>query len=449
MGYFPFFMEIEGKEGLVVGGGRIAAHKVEKLLPFHPSLTVVAPDIMPELLEKKEIICLKHAFLEEDLSGMMFVIAASDDRALNNYVAELCKAKKIPVNVVDNKEACSFLFPALIKEGKLTVGISTEGASPQIASELRSKVAQELPDRMEEILDYLMKLRKEAQTRIAEDRIRAAFLKKAAMRCMEMNRQLFKEEEEALYIECNTSVQSNQKGSVTLVGAGCGAYDFITVKGLNAIRNAQVLVYDDLIDLRLLDYACESCEKLYAGKRRGKHSMPQEEINELLIQKAEEGKQVVRMKGGDPFVFGRGKEEMIALREAGIEVNVIPGITSAIGVPEVAGIPVTHRKISESFHVITGHTASGEEGLPEDMERLATLHGTLIFLMGLAHLEEITESLIRYGKEPDTPAAVIHGNFDGTVLNVRGTLKDISERVKKSEIEAPAVIVIGETAGMQ
>ena len=177
--------------------------------------------------------------------------------------------------------------------------------------------------------------------------------------------------------------------------------------------------------------------------------MPQEEINELLIQKAEEGKQVVRLKGGDPFVFGRGKEEMIALREAGIEVNVIPGITSAIGVPEVAGIPVTHRKISESFHVITGHTASGEEGLPEDMERLATLHGTLIFLMGLAHLEEITESLIRYGKEPDTPAAVIHGNFDGTVLNVRGTLKDISERVKKSEIEAPAVIVIGETAGMQ
>ena len=449
MGYFPFFMEIEGKEGLVVGGGRIAAHKVEKLLPFHPSLTVVAPDIMPELLEKKEIICLKHAFLEEDLSGMMFVIAASDDRALNNYVAELCKAKKIPVNVVDNKEACSFLFPALIKEGKLTVGISTEGASPQIASELRSKVAQELPDRMEEILDYLMKLRKEAQTRIAEDRIRAAFLKKAAMRCMEMNRQLFKEEEEALYIECNTSVQSNQKGSVTLVGAGCGAYDFITVKGLNAIRNAQVLVYDDLIDLRLLDYACESCEKLYAGKRRGKHSMPQEEINELLIQKAEEGKQVVRLKGGDPFVFGRGKEEMIALREAGIEVNVIPGITSAIGVPEVAGMPVTHRKISESFHVITGHTASGEDGLPEDMERLATLHGTLIFLMGLAHLEEIIESLIRYGKEPDTPAAVIHGNFDGTVLKVRGTLKDISGRVKKSEIEAPAVIVIGETAGMQ
>lgn len=449
MGYFPFFMEIEGKEGLVVGGGRIAAHKVEKLLPFHPSLTVVAPDIMPELLEKKEIICLKHAFLEEDLSGMMFVIAASDDRALNNYVAELCKAKKIPVNVVDNKEACSFLFPALVKEGKLTVGISTEGASPQIASELRSKVAQELPDRMEEILDYLMKLRKEAQTRIAEDRIRAAFLKKAAMRCMEMNRQLLKEEEEALYTECNTSVQSNQKGGVTLVGAGCGAYDFITVKGLNAIRKAQVLVYDNLIDLRLLDYACESCEKLYAGKRRGRHSMPQEEINELLIQKAGEGKQVVRLKGGDPFVFGRGKEEMIALREAGIEVNVIPGITSAIGVPEAAGIPVTHRKISESFHVITGHTASGEEGLPEDMERLATLHGTLIFLMGLAHLEEIIESLIRYGKEPDTPAAVIHGNFDGTVLSVRGTLKDISERVKKSEIEAPAVFVIGETAGMQ
>ncbi|MDD6492846.1 MAG: siroheme synthase CysG [Firmicutes bacterium] len=449
MGYFPFFIDIKERNGLIIGGGRIAAHKVEKLLPFEPRLMVVAPDILPELLERRDIICHQRTFSKEDLSEMMFVIAASDDISLNSKVAEMCMERGIPVNVVDNREECSFLFPALVKEGKLTVGISTGGASPQIASELRSQVAQELPCGMEQILDYLFQLRKEAKMKIGEDQARSAFLKKAAMLCMEKNRPLLREEEEALHHECNTEVQSDLIGCVTVVGAGCGAYDLITVRGMNAVRKAQVLVYDDLIDRRLLDFAAESCERLYVGKRSGKHSMPQEEINRLLIEKAKQGKRVVRLKGGDPFVFGRGKEEVQALTREGIEVQVVPGISSAIGVPSAAGIPVTHRELSESFHVITGHTARGQDSLPEDMEQLASLHGTLVFLMGLGHLEEIAERLVRYGKEPDTPAAVVHGSFDGNVRTVRGTLRTISERVRASGMEAPAVIVVGETAGMK
>ncbi len=168
MGYFPFFVDIKGKSGLIIGGGRIASHKVEKLLPFEPELTVIAPEIVPELLENPALDCKVRAFRKEDLEGRLFVVAASDDKELNQYAAKLCREKNILVNVVDEREECGFIFPSLVKEGKLTVGISTEGASPRIAADIRSKIAQELPDHMEQILDYLMQLRIQAKGRILE-----------------------------------------------------------------------------------------------------------------------------------------------------------------------------------------------------------------------------------------------------------------------------------------
>lgn len=230
---------------------------------------------------------------------------------------------------------------------------------------------------------------------------------------------------------------------VLLVGAGCGSYDLITLRGLRAIRRARVLVYDDLIDRRLLEYASESCERIYVGKRSGRHSMPQEEINGLLVQKAQEGGLVVRLKGGDPYVFGRGMEELRALREAGIRADYVPGITSCIAIPAFAGIPVTHREVSRSFHVITGHTAGG--GLAQDIDfaALARLEGTLVFLMGLGHLAQIAEALMRAGKEASTPAAVVHGGFDSAVTTVRGQLSDIAARADAALIQPPAVIVVG------
>lgn len=447
MGYFPFFVDIKGKSGLVVGGGRIAAHKVQKLLPFEPELKIIAPEILPELLENSALDCTVRTFRENDLEGRLFVIAASDDKELNTQVAELCRKKNILVNVVDEKEECGFIFPSLVKEGKLTVGISTEGASPQVAADIRSRVAQTIPDCMEQILVGLMQLRAEAKQRLKDPEKRTGFLKKAALLCMEKERPLSKEETEELY-EAYQDCHFYQ-GNVVLVGAGCGAYDLITVKGLNAVKRAQVLVYDDLIDERLLAHTSESCEKIYVGKRSGKHSMPQEEINTLLIQKARQGKRVVRLKGGDPFVFGRGGEEILALKDAGIEVSQVPGITSAIAVPGAAGIPVTHRKVARSFHVITGHTAETGEEFSEDLKSLAALNGTLIFLMGFAHLKEICEKLVLHGKDPATPAAVIQGNFDGSAFAVRGTLADIDKKVEQSEMKAPAVIVIGENAEME
>ena len=196
-------------------------------------------------------------------------------------------------------------------------------------------------------------------------------------------------------------------------------------------------------------HVSESCEQIYVGKRSGRHSFRQEEINDLLVQKAREGKRVVRLKGGDPFVFGRGSEEMIALRKAKIPVTEISGTTSAIVAPAGAGIPVTHRGLARSFHVITGHTAGTEDGLPEDIENLAALHGTLVFLMGIGNLAAIADKLIAAGKSGGTPAAVVRQNTDGSTQAVRGNLHNIAQKVKEAGIETPAVIVIGETAGLQ
>lgn len=487
MAYFPFFIDIENKKGLIVGGGRIAAHKAEKMKPFGAKITIIAPDIMDKLKQDPAFLCEERAFVPEDIRDCAFVIAATDDRELNHRISALCQEKGILVNVVDDKDYCGFLFPSLVKEGKLTAGISTAGASPQIAAELRSRMARELPNQMEEILDYLESIREPAKKMIADDRIRARFLKETAQLCMDENRVPDEKEtrqrirdycqsaeqtglgkivstgkERTVNIATGKSVRADKEtnvsagaertagtGVVTLVGAGCGAYDLITLRGLNAIRRAEVLVYDDLIDARLLDHASESCEKIYVGKRIGVHSREQEEINAILIEHAKKGKRVVRLKGGDPFVFGRGSEEMEALKEKGIPVTEVPGITSAIAVPAAAGIPVTHRGKSRSFHVVTAHTKGTADSLPEGLKELAAVEGTLVFLMGMHQLSKLAGRLMEYGKSPETPAAVVQGNFDGKTVSVRGTLFDIAEKVKESGMQSPAVIVIGETAEME
>lgn len=457
MAYFPFFVDVEGKNGLIAGGGRVALHKLQKLLPYGARLKVVAPAVSKELEQtalKNDICVIKRAFEAGDLADVSFVIAASDDGAVNAEIGRLCRENRILVNVVDDKNACSFIFPSLVKSGKLSIGISTEGASPEVTASLRSQIASLLPAEIDEILAYLSALRPLAKEHIRDDGRRAAFLKDMARICMDQSG-VFDEHETMQrlkrYMEDDTG-SANMPGSVLLVGAGCGGQDLITMKGLGAIRRARVLVYDDLIDQRLLEHASESCEKIYVGKRSGRHSMCQEQINALLIQKAREGGLIVRLKGGDPFVFGRGMEELQAVRKEGINADCIPGITSCIAIPAFAGIPVTHREISRSFHVITGHTAAGSQGkeLSDaiDFQSLAQLEGTLVFLMGLGNLHQIAEGLMQAGKDSSTPTAVIHGNVDSTADMVRGTLSDITAKAKEAAVQTPAVIVVGTVVGI-
>ncbi len=236
-------------------------------------------------------------------------------------------------------------------------------------------------------------------------------------------------------------------GTVVLVGAGCGAYDLITLRGKAYLEQCDTLVYDSLIDPRLLDFAPRTAERICVGKRAGKHSETQERIQEILIEKARQGKRVVRLKGGDPFVFGRGGEEILALQEAEIPYAIVPGISSSIAVPELAGIPVTHRKVSRSFHVITGHTA--DQILPDTLAQYAALEGTLVFLMGLGHLQEICDGLMRAGKDPSTPAAVVSNGASMQQKKVLASLSQIASQAKNAEMPAPGILIVGATAGME
>lgn len=239
---------------------------------------------------------------------------------------------------------------------------------------------------------------------------------------------------------------TEKNGCVWLIGAGCGGADLITVRGLALLRQCDVVVYDDLIDNALLSEAPREARRIYMGKRRGEHSASQEEISRRLVEEARAGRRVVRLKGGDPFVFGRGGEEAQALRAAGIPYEEVPGISSAIAIPAAAGIPVTHRHLSRSVHILTGHTAA--DGLPEDMDHLAALKGTLVFLMGLSHLEQITESLLAAGKPADTPAAVISGGNAAYPAVTRASLDAVARRAREADVRPPAVIVVGDTAAL-
>ena len=236
-------------------------------------------------------------------------------------------------------------------------------------------------------------------------------------------------------------------GCVYLIGAGCGRADLITLRGLQLLRRCDVVVYDSLIDGELLSVAPREAERIYMGKRSGKHSASQEEISRILVEKAREGSVVARLKGGDPFVFGRGGEEIQALQAAGIPYEEVPGISSAIAIPADAGIPVTHRGVSRSLHIITGHTAA-EGGIPEHFEHLAALRGTWVFLMGLAHLEKITAGLLQAGMAPGTPAAVLSGGNVTHPAAVRATLATLAERTRQAKVQAPAVIVVGAVAAL-
>ena len=238
-------------------------------------------------------------------------------------------------------------------------------------------------------------------------------------------------------------------GKVYITGAGCGDYDLITLRGLEAIKKCDVLIYDDLIDEKLLEYVPAGAEIIYMGKRNGRHSFLQQEINETIVKCAKSGKTVVRLKGGDPFVFGRGGEEATALIESGIDFEIIPGISSCIAIPAFAGIPVTHRKISRSFHVITAHTADTTDGLPDDFDNYASLKGTLVFLMGLTKIEQISKRLIAGGKDPETPSAVISGGNSREHATVRAALKNIAKAAQEAQVKSPAVIVVGDTAAME
>ena len=447
MGYFPFFIDIENKKCLIVGGGKVAFRKIKKLMPYGPVINVVAEDICPEILsiEYSALNIEKRKFDFSDIDGVFFVITATDDEKLNFDISKYCQERGILINAVDSRDNCGFIFPSLYKKGDLSIGISTGGASPNLAAHCRNILEKNLPSDMESIVSFLSSIRPLAKDRIPDSRKRSEFFKECMELCLSLNSVPSEETLDELLKKYSGSGYE-KKGFVHIVGAGCSDSDLITVRGLNLVQNADVIIYDDLISDDILDTAKESCEKIYAGKRSGRHYMKQDEINALIVKKAEEGNTVVRLKGGDPFVFGRGGEEITALMERGIPFDEVPGITSAIAIPAEAGIPVTHRKLSRSIHIITGHTSDTADGVSENIEKLAALEGTLIFLMGLANMAKICSRLIECGKDENTPAAVISGGNSENKVTVRAPLGRIAEECRLREVKSPVTIVIGAVA---
>ena len=299
-----------------------------------------------------------------------------------------------------------------------------------------------MPERLEDLLDWLERLRPFLKAAIPDQTRRAGAFHRLFDACMEKGAPL---------TEAETARCINHEpplGSVTLVGAGCGKADLITVRGLRMLQQCQAVVYDDLIDPALLSAAPERALRIYMGKRSGHHSASQEEINRKLIALAQSGLHVVRLKGGDPYLFGRGGEEMLALQAMGIPCAEIPGIPSAIGIPAEAGIPVTHRGVSRGVHIFTAHAAGTADGLPEDFDAIAKLDDTLIFLMGLRQLPRIVQRLLAAGKSPDTPAAVLSGGNSPHPVAIRSALKNIEAAAAAAGAVSPAIILVGKAAAM-
>jgi uroporphyrin-III C-methyltransferase / precorrin-2 dehydrogenase / sirohydrochlorin ferrochelatase len=452
MNYFPIFLDLTAQKVLVVGGGEVALRKVTLLERTGARITLVAPQVLPELKERAANGAIELAareFLPEDLNGARLVIVATSRRAINRWIASLSEARGIPANVVDDLKASRFIVPAIIDRDPVLVAIATEGTSPVLARRLRERIEALLPAKIGELAVWLRGLRRTAQRRLRDVSGRRRFFEQlidgpAARRFVDGDAHGAQRIAQQLLSSAATAPRA--AGEVTLVGAGPGDPELLTLKALRALQDADVILHDRLVPAAILDMARRDAERICVGKAAGGHGSTQGEINELLIEHAARGKRVVRLKGGDPFMFGRGGEEIEALSKAEISFSVIPGITAAAGCAAYAGIPLTHRDYAHSVTFVTGH--EDKDGREPDWRALARPGMTAVFYMGLARLEQIAAKLTQHGAGASLPAAVI---AQGTLPNQRvitGTLATIALQAARAGVESPALLVVGEVASL-
>jgi uroporphyrin-III C-methyltransferase/precorrin-2 dehydrogenase/sirohydrochlorin ferrochelatase len=452
LNYFPVFFDLTALKVLVVGGGEVALRKVALLERSGALITLVAPEVLPELEERAaagKINLAVREFVPDDLDGARLVIVATSRRAVNRWIASLSEARSIPVNVVDDREASRFIVPAIIDRDPVLVAISTGGASPVLARRLRERLEALIPKKIGELALWLRALRHAARRRLRDTDERRRFFENivdgpAARRFIDGDARGAQAIAQRLLARTSTAPRS--AGEVTLVGAGPGDPELLTLKALRALQDADVIFHDRLVPEGLLDMARRDAARISVGKAAGGIGSTQEEINALLIEHARQGKRVVRLKGGDPFIFGRGGEELQALAEAQISFSVIPGVTAAAGCAAYAGIPLTHRDYAHSVTFVTGH-ADGE-GRQPDWRALAKPGLTAVFYMGLARVEQIAAQLQAHGAAGSLPAAVV---AQGTLQEQRvvtGTLATIAAAAAASNIQSPALLIVGEVVSL-
>ena len=448
--YFAAFLDLLRKKVVVIGAGKIASGKVRALLPCEPEpLVVVAPRASTFIQRAAADSRLEwHAreYRPGDLDGAALVFGATDDRELNARVAADARRLGIPVLAVDDVPNCDFIAPALVRRGDVTVAISTNGRSPALARRTRERLERLLPASWADLLEVAAAAREQlgaTRALIEPDTWQAALDGEVEQLASsgalsDATDVLVRKLERSLF-----EPPRGSKGFVSLVGAGPGDPDLLTLRAFQRLQEAEVVVFDRLVSERILDYANPAAERICVGKTPGGGGATQSQINALLVDLGEQGRRVVRLKGGDPFVFGRGGEEVLALSHAGVAYEVVPGVSSALAAPAAAGIPVTHRGLSASFSVINGHDPH-----QHDWSALARSGGTLVFLMAVEHLEEIASLLIRHGLSFDEPAAVIERATTPNQRTVIGALHDIAEHARSASIVAPAVVVIGPTVAL-
>ena len=420
----PVFMKLEDSSCLVVGGGKIALQKIEQLICSKAKITVIAPEICKSI-KRLPVNSLNRKYIIGDMDQAKLVIAATDDNKVNKKIYEDANKRGIPVNVVDQPELCSFYMGSVYQDGDLKVAISTNGQCPSFGTYLKDHIKNISKGLWGTALDNLALKRKKIIKTLLSYAEKKDVMGKFVRNSLEDSERLNK-----------------PKGKVYLVGAGPGDPELITAKGLKIIQNADVILHDALVHPYLVFEINPLAKKIFVGKRKDKHSVRQENIHSIMVEEAKKGKIVVRLKGGDPFIFGRGGEEVMALAEDGVKFEVIPGVTAGIGAAAGFGIPLTHRDDATSVLFITGHQCKTAKS--QDWNILAKLNSTLVFYMGTRRLSEIVLSLLENGKSKDTSIAIVQNATLKSQKIFTSDLDSILSELKEDQTLTPAIIIIGD-----
>ena len=445
--YLPLFADLRQRPVLVVGGGDVAARKIHLLLRAGAQVRVAARDLLPELQHQAQTGLILHVgreFSADMLDDVFLVIAATDDAVLNAEVSVACELRHLLVNVVDDQPQCSFIFPSIVDRSPITVAISSGGKAPVLARILREKLESLLPAFIGPMAEIAGAWRERVKQRFPTMTGRRRFWENVLngrFASLAAAGQLANAEDA---LQQALTGQDEHGGEVALVGAGPGDSGLMTLRGLQLLQQADVVLYDNLVSDEIMELVRRDAERISVGKRCGTHTLAQEDINRLLVEHARQGKRVVRLKGGDPFIFGRGGEELQAVAAAGIPFQVVPGVTAAAGASAYAGIPLTHREHAQSVTFITGHLRPDGDTL--DWQALAAGRQTLAIYMGVVKAAEISRQLLGHGRAPQTPVAVISRGTRADQHVATGTLDQLETLARQAQ--SPALLIIGEVVSL-
>lgn len=454
MDYLPISLDIKTQHCLVVGGGEIAGRKVDVLLRAGAQVKVVSPTLTQALVELNAAGKIQHhsaEFQESDLTGMLLVIAATDNAAINQQVSDLARERAMLVNVADQPELCNFILPSIIDRSPVMIAVSTGGASPVLARLLRARLETLIPASYGRLAELGARFRQQVKQRFPTTTQRRRFWEQVLQGPIAELVYAGRDDEANVAVQSAlqeiANSQSLARGEVYLVGAGPGDPDLLTFRALRLMQQADVVLYDRLVTPEILDLVRREAERIYVGKKRAFHAVRQEEINQLLVRLAKQGKRVLRLKGGDPFIFGRGGEEIETLAEEGVQFQVVPGITAASGCASYAGIPLTHRDYSQSVVFVAGHLKDGSVNL--DWASIIQPKQTVVIYMGLAGLDQLCSELISHGMPATRPIALVQQGTTPQQRVVVGTLASLPAIVATSKVHAPTLLIIGDVVKLR